>query len=43
MARSLVVKVTAGGLVAGGRVTAINEHGVHVERDGDEVVLTMPS
>ncbi len=36
------VKVTAGGLVAGGRVTAINEHGVHVERDGAEIVLSMP-
>lgn len=40
--RGRFVKVAAGGLVAGGRVTAINEHGVHVERDGGKIVLTMP-
>jgi Tfp pilus assembly protein PilP len=36
------VKVATGGEVAGGRVTAISEDGVRLERDGSEVVLTMP-
>lgn len=36
------VKVAAGGLVAGGRVTAVSEEGVHLERDDGKVLLTMP-
>ena len=36
------VKVAAGGYVAGGRVTAIDEDSVRLERGDREIVLTMP-
>lgn len=37
-----VVKVAAGGYVDGGRVTAISEDGVRLERGDRQIVLTMP-
>lgn len=38
-----IVKVAAGEMVSGGQVTAIDEETVRLERNGVEVVLSMPS
>ncbi|EYD77689.1 Translation initiation factor 2 (IF-2, GTPase) [Rubellimicrobium mesophilum DSM 19309] len=38
-----VVKVAAGESVDGGRVTAIGQEGLRLQKDGREIVLTMPS
>lgn len=37
-----IVKVAAGERVAGGRVTAISQDGLRLQRNGEELILTMP-
>lgn len=43
LADGTVVKVQPGEAVDGGRVTAIDLQGLRLQRNGEEVVLTLPS
>ena len=43
LADGRVVKVQPGEAVDGGRVTVIDQQGLRMQRNGEEVVLTLPS